>query len=445
MHSHVRIFFYVGMELKSLYRLLAECNFKICIDTRKIQKGDVFFALRGPNYDANTFAMEALEKGAAAAVVDNDAIKNDRIYYVPDVLKTLQSLALHHRKNHRAIVIAITGSNGKTTTKELAYSIFSRQFNTLATEGNFNNHIGIPLTLFRMNSEHEFVLIEMGANHIGEIETYCKFSLPDAGLITSIGKAHLEGFGGLKGVIQAKTELFRFLQTYHYPRFYNLSDPILSELFLKDSSQQSFGLAGSGAACTVSITDHADGYTKGHFIGKSVSGSFTSPLTGTYNALNISAAVALADHYHVDAEHVSGGINSYCPTNLRSEQIEYKNNYIFLDVYNANPSSMEAALKNFITMRKGPKWIILGAMAELGEYSKKEHSDLVMNISPNDYETLILIGPEYSDLQNNQKVIWFEHTAQCLEWLQGNWPSQKSIFIKGSRSAKLEMLVGRTQ
>ncbi len=344
----------------------------VTTDSRRIEPGSLFFALRGENFDGNRFAADALRQGAAYCIVDDPAAAADpRCLPVDDVLGTLQQLGLHHRRRLGIPVIALTGSNGKTTTKELIRSVLEKKFRVAYTRGNLNNHIGIPLTLLSIRPEDQIAVVEMGANHRGEIASYCRYTEPDYGLITNIGKAHLEGFGGLSGIRQGKGELFDYLHRAGGTAFCNLDDPAVTGIARRypDLKTVSYGTDGMEASLSPrnELTLRYQGV------------SVASHLVGGYNAANIAAAIAFGEYFGVPLQRIAEGIGGYVPENFRSQRVEAGSNVLYLDMYNANPSSMEAAVRNFLEVdeRVPRKMAILGDMLELGEQSAEEHRKIV--------------------------------------------------------------------
>jgi UDP-N-acetylmuramoyl-tripeptide--D-alanyl-D-alanine ligase len=405
-------------------------------DTRLLKTGDIFFALKGPNFNGNTFAPKALEGGAAYAVVDEVvAPSDDRLLLVPDVLKALQDLALHHRRQFDIPFIAITGSNGKTTTKELIHTVLSAAYVTYTTRGNLNNHIGVPLTILSVKRDAEFAVIEMGANHQKEIESYCQYTLPTHGIITNIGRAHLEGFGGPEGVKKGKGELYDHLR-----------DEGGTAFVLKDSAdlrQMSRGIPhiityGSNDADFVghvapSTGSHLNvGITQG-----ATTGTIHTQLVGDYNLPNVLVAVAVGRHFDVDDVKIRKAIEKYTPSNSRSQLIERDGNHIILDAYNANPSSMRAAIENFAQIQVDhPKVLILGAMAELGPESLNEHRAIVDLIAQHPWQQVALVGGDFLKLQH--PYLSFANSRDAGHWLKTAGLKDAWLLIKGSRSSKME-------
>lgn len=427
-----------------LYQLYQDCGQQICTDTRRLINGGIFFALKGDNFNANTFASEAIEKGCAWAVIDEPAHKtNDRIVLVENVLESLQKLANYHRHQFKIPFIAITGSNGKTTNKELIHAVLSRKYKTLATEGNLNNHIGVPLTLLKLHTSHEMAIIEMGANHQGEINALCEIADPDYGLITNIGKAHLEGFGGIEGVKKGKSEMYRYLRKKDAPIFINGDDEVLHSL------------AESNDKITFGTTKLYDVIGKQYTDGDTVSFKFTTrygekkwellpliktQITGHYNFINCLAAACIGTYFKVEAEDIRAALEDYVPGMNRSQIIQRPLNTILLDAYNANPNSMKAAIDNFKKHSASHKLVILGDMFELGEYSKPEHQMVTDLLKESGFENVLLVGPAFGATARHAYKT-FESTQEIKNYLTQNQPQNCTILIKGSRGMKLESLV----
>jgi len=414
------------MDIKDIYALYKQ-NQLIDTDTRKIRKNSIFFALKGDNFNGNTFAEEALKKGAKYAVVDEyNENKNDKIIVVENSLVTLQKLANYHRKQLKASIICLTGSNGKTTTKELINTVLSKKYKTVATLGNLNNHIGVPLTLLSMNTETEIGIVEMGANHHNEIALLSNIASPDYGYITNFGKAHLEGFGSLEGVIKAKSELYDFILKYNKKVFVNTNDPIQLEktdthnriLFNKEVNFK-------GISPYVSI----------NYNNKLIN----TNLIGNYNYNNIVAAITIGNYFKVNDHQIIEAIENYTPTNNRSQIIKTEKNEIILDAYNANPSSMEVALKNFSLLDKENKVLILGDMFELGENSSKEHQHIVNITNELNFKKVFFVGENFSITKTKHQK--FKQLADIKEHFENNLFINKTILIKGSRGMALEKLV----
>ena len=419
--------------IANLHSLFLECS-SVSTDTRKIEKNSLFVALKGDNFDANTFAKEALEKGAKYVVIDNPTyLIDNRTLLVKDSLVALQELAKHHRTFLGLPIIALTGSNGKTTTKELIHAVLSKKYNTLATIGNLNNHIGVPLTLLRFTKETEIGIVEMGANHQKEIEFLCQIAQPDYGYITNFGKAHLEGFGGVEGVIKGKSEMYDYLRGNNKMVFVNVDDSIQKE---KSTNIKRFSFSLNDSTADVKIsTIEANPMVKIIFNNQTVQ----SHLIGIYNANNINAAITIGNYFKVSDELIKEAIENYIPENNRSQLIQKNGNEIILDAYNANPSSMSAAITNFIQLEKKKKIAILGDMFELGEESLDEHEKIINLLIPETDIATYFIGKDfYANQIQNTHIKFFENFEQFAKFLNANQPEESLILIKGSRGMALE-------
>ena len=406
----------------------------VSTDTRKIEPNSIFFALKGENFDANTFTKEALEKGAKYVVIDNkDYFIDERTLLVENSLVALQELAKFHRLYLGLPIIALTGSNGKTTTKELIHAVLSKKFNTIATIGNLNNHIGVPLTLLRLTKDTEIGIVEMGANHQKEIEFLCKIAQPDYGYITNFGKAHLEGFGGVEGVIKGKSEMYDYLKNNKKLIFVNLDDTIQNQ---KSESLKRYSFAVNTSQPDVKITAvEANPMVKITYNNSIIN----SHLIGIYNANNINAAITIGNYFKVSDEQIKEAIENYIPENNRSQLIQKNNNEIILDAYNANPSSMTAAIANFIQLEKENKIAILGDMFELGEKSLEEHKKIIALLENETSITTYFIGKDFFKNQiHNTHMSFFEDFESFSVFLKTNLPNNNLILIKGSRGMALE-------
>lgn len=407
----------------------------ICTDTRKIVKDSLFFALKGENFNGNLFAEKALKSGCSLAIVDEDIdYTSDKIIKVKDVLECLQDLARLHREKLNIPIIGITGTNGKTTTKELIFSVLSRKFKTFATSGNLNNHIGVPLSILSIKKEHEIAIIEMGANHPKEIEFLCTISRPNLGVITNIGKAHLEGFGNIETVIETKKALYDFLNIHDGIIFYNNSNSILSKLN-KECKSISYGSTDSDnkgehiSSSPYLVLELLS--KKGHLLVK-------TNLIGSYNYENVMAAVSIGHYFDIDDMDIKIALENYIPSNHRSQLIKTSSNTIIMDSYNANPTSMHASIENFSNMSFKNKSIILGDMFELGENSEKEHTSIINMMKDNVYSNIFLVGKHFFNIDSSISIYKFEETNQLLEYLKENKIQDQIILIKGSRGMKLE-------
>jgi len=422
----------------------------VCTDTRQLQPGCIFFALKGDNFDGNKFAKQALEQGAAYAVIDNPAFKqNERYLLVPNVLSALQALAIYHRRQFDIPVIAIGGSNGKTTTKELVANVLASHYPCHFTKGNLNNHIGVPLTLLAMPVETEVAVVEMGTNQPGDIEQLCEIALPTHGLLTNIGKEHLEGFGSLEGVKKAEGELFRHLARHNGWVFVNLSEKYLAsmarrnprkinyartELLVTEEDEETIGVMLTGETPFVSAAFLSD--ESGKVI------EVQTQLVGRHNFNNVMTAIALGIYFKVPAEKIKAALEAYIPSNNRSQLLRRGSNTILLDAYNANPSSMKPALESLKAIPGTWKVAILGDMLELGTESLKEHEAIVRFAAKQKPDVLALVGPEFG--QANFKkygALHFPDTAAAKKWLDEQKFENSLILIKGSRGMRLETLV----
>lgn len=421
------------MEIKEIHKLFLECN-SLSIDTRKIEHNSFFVAIKGERFDANTFTGEALEKGASYVIIDNaDYYIDYRTILVEDSLTALQDLAKFHRAYLKLPIIALTGSNGKTTTKELINVVLSKKFNVKATIGNLNNHIGVPLTLLSFNKQTEIGIVEMGANHQKEIEFLCSIALPDFGYITNFGKAHLEGFGGYEGVIKGKSEMYSYLSANHKFAFVNLDDPIQEEK-TKTINRFTFGFNRSDADVNIN-TVKADPFV---FI-QTTNMEVTSHLIGAYNSNNINAAITIGRYFKVGDEAIKSAIENYIPENNRSQLIKKNSNEIILDAYNANPSSMKVALENFIQLNNPRKIAILGDMFELGNESLKEHKSIIEFVSNENQTVFYFIGKDFYENKIPKPNFHFFENFETLSLdLKDSKIQNSMILIKGSRGMALE-------
>jgi len=433
------------MTISQLYEIFLR-HPSVVTDTRQLKQGDLFFALKGPHFNGNQFAVKALEMGAAYAVIDEIPKEGggDRLIRVADVLETLQELALHHRKQFNIPFIAITGSNGKTTTKELVHAVLSSAYLTYTTKGNLNNHIGVPLTILSVRPDAEFAVIEMGANHQKEIAGYCRCTLPTHGIITNIGKAHLEGFGGPEGVKKGKGELYDWLR-----------DNSGTALVLQDSAdlrQMSRGIAhiityGTKDADYTGVIGSAgaDTFLNVRMTHGATTGIIHTQLVGDYNLPNVLVAVAVGKHFGVSDAKIHRSIEQYTPSNSRSQLIQRDGNHIILDAYNANPSSMRAAIENFARLPVAgdgfdQKILILGAMAELGPESLNEHRAIVSLIAQYPWHEVALVGGDFEKIEH--PYLRFGDSKEAALWLSDAGYHDVYILIKGSRSSKMELVLG---
>ncbi len=423
------------MQIEELYKIYLR-NPSVQTDTRKLKQGDMFFALKGDNFNGNAFVRKALESGAIYAVIDEPAFAiAGKTIVVDDVLATLQQLAKHHREQFSIPFIAITGSNGKTTTKELIHTVLSSHFITYATEGNLNNHIGIPLTILKIKNDAQITIIEMGANHQKEIAGYCEYTKPTHGLITNCGKAHLEGFGGIDGVRKGKGELFDYLRSNN-----GIAFVMWDYDYLRDMSK---GIAtiikyGTADADTIGQVIKSEPFLEVAFT-KGLNTPITSQLVGTYNLPNVLAAATIGFFFNVPDSSIKIAIENYIPSNNRSQLIEKGANKIIVDAYNANPSSMKLAIENFAKLHATDKVMLLGGMAELGEESIAEHKIIVEIINQTQWKAVVLVGDDF--LKLTHPYISFTTASEAKEWLQQQHFENTYLLIKGSRSMKMETVL----
>jgi UDP-N-acetylmuramoyl-tripeptide--D-alanyl-D-alanine ligase len=417
------------IELYELYRK----NRSIQTDTRKLKKGDLFFALRGPNFNANAFAETALANGAEYAVIDDAAYNTHaNMILVSDVLQSLQDLALYHRNQFDIPFIAITGSNGKTTTKELIHAVLDTTFKTYTTAGNLNNHIGVPLTILNIGIDAEMAVIEMGANHIGEIASYCDYTRPDYGLITNAGKAHLEGFGGYEGVLKGKGELFDFIRGTEGTAFVMWDYEYLRKMSEGINNIIRYGTTDADVKGTLVESEPFLIVDAGGVI-------ISTQLVGSYNLPNVLAAVAVGKHFGVGMDQIKKALEEYAPSNSRSQLIEKDGNKIILDAYNANPSSMKAAIENFNKISSDAKVLILGGMAELGAESINEHLEIIRLIEKYRWREVILVGGDFLKVDTSFKT--FDSSIDAGLWLKRQKLENSYLLIKGSRSMQMERVL----
>ena len=419
------------MELNIIYSKFLECT-TVSTDTRKIDKNSLFVALKGDNFDANTFAKEAFEKGAKYVIIDNvEFYIDNRTILVKDSLIALQQLANYHRKQLKAKIVSLTGSNGKTTTKELINVVLSEKYKTVATIGNLNNHIGVPLTLLRLTKETEIGIIEMGANHQKEIDFLCSIAEPDYGYITNFGKAHLEGFGGIEGVIKGKSEMYSYLSEHKKTVFVNLDDKIQNE---KTTLLTRFTFSKEDKNADVFISSvEANPMVKVNYNELQIQ----SNLIGIYNANNINAAITIGKYFKVENAAIKIALENYIPENNRSQMIQKNGNNIIMDAYNANPSSMTVALENFFQLTEQPKIAILGDMFELGTESHEEHQRIIELASKHPEIQIYFIGKHFYEAKKTIKHIhFFENFENFSNSFQT--VSNTVILIKGSRGMALE-------
>ena len=432
---------YISTE--ELYQRFLKAGQIVSTDTRKPEKGGLFFALKGPSFNANEFAQKAIEAGCSLAIVDEEKYATqESIVLVADALKALQELASHHRRQFTIPVLAITGSNGKTTHKELIHAVLSKKYKTLATVGNLNNHIGVPLTLLKLTGDHEFAIIEMGANHQGEIDALCRIADPDFGLITNIGKAHLEGFGGLEGVKKGKSELYKFLKAKNCKAFVNGDDDVLYALAFENDKitygcKKLYDVIGKNCGTTETVSfKYTTRYGEKDW---SKISALNTQIVGSYNFINCLAAACVGNYFKVEDALIREGLEGYLPDMNRSQLLKTGRNTILLDAYNANPNSMKAAIENFAHYKSEHKLVLLGDMFELGEYSGEEHQKLIALLKDNKFENVVLVGNEFSSVPDNVFKT-FKTTDECKDYLRQQTISGSTILIKGSRGMKMELL-----
>lgn len=422
------------MNIASLYEIYKQYP-SVQTDTRKLKNGDIFFALKGPNFNGNAFAKQALEAGAAYAVIDEAAYAvSEQYLLVDDVLSTLQKLANHHRKQFSIPFIAITGSNGKTTTKELITTVLSKKFRTYATEGNLNNHIGVPLTLLKIKSDAEIAIIEMGANHLREIAGYCEVAMPTHGIITNCGKAHIEGFGSEENIRKGKGELYDYIRSTGGTIFRNADLDYLQEMAQGIASQITYG---SRNAIYLGYPNMNDVFLEVQL--QDENDVIKTNLVGDYNFPNAMVAIAAGLHFGVQMADIKDALANYNPDNSRSQWMQKGSNKIILDAYNANPTSMRAAILNFAQAKLSNKMLWIGAMKEMGQTEQQEHEELVKLIEEYQWQDVLLVGKEFSSIQTTYRR--FNTSAEAAQYLRENAPKNASILIKGSRGSKMEVLL----
>ncbi|MDY3548525.1 UDP-N-acetylmuramoyl-tripeptide--D-alanyl-D-alanine ligase [Riemerella anatipestifer] len=420
------------MNIEQFYPIYLKSN-KVSIDSRTIAEGDLFFAFSGENFNAATLAEDAINKGALAVIVEQKEYENigKNIFYVPSTLKFLQELSIFHRNTLNIPIIALTGSNGKTTSKELIAAVLSKKYKVQFTKGNLNNHIGVPLTLLSIKPEHEIAVVEMGANHQKEIEFLCQIAQPDYGYVTNFGKAHLEGFGGIEGVIKGKSELYDYLKKENKQILVNANDTIQVEKTKGYSKIICFGTPQSDYNFQLFYDNQRVGLI---FEGKEM----ISQLTGAYNFTNISAAVTLGLHFGIDKNLIKEAIQEYTPTNMRSQIMQKGDKILVLDTYNANPSSMAVSLENF-TLFNGSKTVIIGDMLELGDASEEEHRTILQKAQSLNFDKIITVGKHFSSVNTQDTA--FLNTQQLSEYLKAQPLTTKNILLKGSRGIALEKIL----
>jgi len=426
------------VSIQELYQVFLQYP-SVQTDTRKLKSGDIFFALKGPNFNANEFALQAIANGATYAVVDEDLrVTDPRIIKVADVLDSLQALAKYHREQFTIPFIAITGSNGKTTSKELIYAVLSSHYKTYTTQGNLNNHIGVPLTILSVKPDAEIAVIEMGANHQKEIEGYCRYAQPTHGVITNCGKAHLEGFGGAEGVRKGKGELYDFLSTHNGTAFIYADYDYLQTMSKSVKQIVKYGtseglvqgnILSNEPFLQVSITAGLQNIT-----------SIQTQLVGDYNLPNILCAVAIGNYFSVPEEKIKTAIENYTPSNSRSQLLQRGTNSIILDAYNANPTSMKAAIENFAHLAATKKVLMLGGMMELGVESLEEHKNILNLIRQYNWHNVVLVGGDFGKIDH--EFTFFPTSTEAKDWFQQQDFEHTHFLIKGSRSMQMERVLG---
>ena len=423
------------MSIEELYRIYLRYPL-IITDTRKILADGIFFALKGANFNGNAFAATALQGGAAYAVIDEPEYATDeRFVVVPDVLTVLQQLARHHRRQFNIPVIGITGSNGKTTTKELVTTVLRQSYTTYATIGNLNNHIGVPLTLLQIQKDVQIAVVEMGANHQKEIEGYCLIAEPTHGIITNCGKAHIEGFGGEEGVRKGKGELYDYLRLHNGTIFRNTDMEYLDGMAWGIDQQVTYG---STNATYVGVATMKDVFLSVSFSHADTTTTIDTHLVGAYNFPNVMTAIAIGLNFGIAPAAIKTAIEAYMPDNSRSQWLQKGTNKVIQDAYNANPSSMQAAIVNFAGASLDNKILWIGAMKEMGHAEAEEHKALVALIAGYEWKDVILVGKEFSGLQQGLK--WFADSAAAANYVREHRPVGSAILIKGSRGSRMEVM-----
>ena len=422
------------MLINDIYKFFLSTD-SVSIDSRKIVDNSLFISLKGDRFNGNKFAKSAIENGARYAIVDDEKYKiNERFILVEDCLETLQKLANFHRRKINTKIIAITGSNGKTTTKELLYNVFKSRYNTTCTIGNLNNHIGVPLSVLNIKFDTEIAIIEMGASSLGEIELLCDIAEPNYGYITNFGKAHIEGFGSELKVVEGKSELYKYLKNNNGTVFFNLDDNKQKNLLENYNRKISFGL--NSKFCKYKLCSVNES-----IIINTENENISSSLYGKYNVDNIMAAVCMGKYFKISINSISDGISNYIPKNNRSEMIKKKSNTVLLDAYNANPSSMYASIKNFIETNFKNKILILGDMYELGDDEIKYHQEITDYCQSSNIEKIILIGKIFSNTNNSEKFIKYDSVYEFINSYDFDKLKKSTILVKGSRGEMLEKVI----
>ncbi len=427
------------MKITELYRFYID-NPIISTDSRNIVPGSIFFALKGENFDGNKYAQDAINKGAVLSITEDKTVCNsDKIIYTENSLLLLQELATYHRLQLGIPILAITGTNGKTTTKELISSVLSQSYKAFATKGNFNNDIGVPLTLLEMNSKTEIGIVEMGANHIGEIKMLCEIAKPDFGIITNIGRAHLEGFGSFEGVISAKNELYAYIKTKGGTAFVNIQNELLNKLS-EEMLIINYGNA-ANSELKGKIIENNPFLKISFLINKSSNYIVQTNLSGEYNLENILAAICVGRFFKVENKKIVSAIENYTPSNNRSQIHKTKNNTLLLDAYNSNPTSLKNALSSFNEIQIKNKLLIIGDMLELGKYTDEEHIKIIKSIAKYSFKGVLYVGKHFHKLSKHTKFPVFYSIQELIDYIESINIKDNMILIKGSRGVQLEKIV----
>ncbi|MFW0714454.1 UDP-N-acetylmuramoyl-tripeptide--D-alanyl-D-alanine ligase [Pedobacter sp. N23S346] len=413
----------------------------ISTDTRNIIPGSIFFALKGDNFNANKFATQAIEKGAAYAVIDEVEFAGEKCLLVDDVLSALQNLACYHREQLNIPVIGLTGSNGKTTSKELVNAVLSERYKTFATFGNLNNHIGVPLSILSITNKVEIAIIEMGANHQKEIELLCTIAQPTHGIITNVGMAHLDGFGGFEGVKKGKAELYAYLKAHNGYTFINRDNAFLMEMSQKAGLNKLLYYGTENGNTIKGALKNSDPFIEVEWTNHEISSSVKTNLTGSYNFENILAAICIGDFFEMQPEEINKGLANYEPKNNRSQLTKTDHNTVICDFYNANPSSVTAALNNISVLSADQKTAILGDMFELGPESATQHEIIAKQAVESGLHQIIFIGKYFYAFKDQFEGVFFETPAEAADYLQQNPVTNNLVLLKGSRGMKLENLL----
>ena len=422
-------------EIEQIYKLYSK-SYTLTTDSRTITPDCVFVALKGEHFDGNDFALKVAQDGIASCVIADrkDLPKHERLFVVDDSLATLQQLAAYHRKKLGTPIIGITGTNGKTTTKELVSAVLAKKFNLIYTKGNFNNHLGAPVTLLRIKPDTELAVVEMGANHPGEIKALTDIAMPDYGIITNIGKAHLEGFGGFEGVIRTKNEMYQHIAAHGGSLFVNNDNPLLMDL-AKDIKKTTYG-SSEKADIRGSILS-ADPFLSVQWNGRTIN----TQLVGDYNFENVMAAICVGTYFKVNDDDIGEALSSYCPTNNRSQVVQTAKNRVVMDAYNANPTSMSHSVKNFRNICKEDNLLILGDMRELGKESVQEHMAIFNLLKELKFKNVFLVGPEFSKVAKDSCYQTFNNVEEVIKHIEDNAVEGKDILVKGSNSIHLNKII----